>query len=96
MKLTPLADRVIIKADEQPSVTPGGIFIPDLAKEKPTIGVVVAVGPGKFDETGKRIPMNLKVGDSVFYGKYSGTEVKFQGEQFSLMREVDVYAVIGE
>ena len=93
-KVTPLADRVVIKALEESETMRGGLYIPDTAKEKPQQGEVIAVGPGRFDE-GKRVPMDVKVGDKVLYGKYSGTEVTIDGEQLLILRESDVLAVIG-
>ena len=93
-KVSPLADRVVIKALEETEQMRGGLYIPDTAKEKPQQGEVVAVGPGRFDE-GKRVPMDVKVGDKVLYGKYSGTEVTIDGEQLLILRETDVLAVIG-
>ena len=93
-KVSPLADRVVIKALEETEQMRGGLYIPDTAKEKPQQGKVVAVGPGRFDE-GKRVPMDVKVGDKVLYGKYSGTEVTIDGENLLILRESDVLAVIG-
>jgi len=93
-KVSPLADRVVVKALEETEQMRGGLYIPDTAKEKPQQGEIVAVGPGRFDE-GKRVPMELKVGDKVLYGKYSGTEVTIDGEQLLILRESDVLAVIG-
>ena len=93
-KVSPLADRVVVKALEETEQMRGGLYIPDTAKEKPQQGEIVAVGPGRFDE-GKRVPMDVKVGDKVLYGKYSGTEVTIDGEQFLILRESDVLAVIG-
>ncbi|ROL60115.1 co-chaperone GroES [Bacteroidetes/Chlorobi group bacterium MS-B_bin-24] len=94
MNLAPLHDRVIIKPSQPEEVTKGGIIIPDTAKEKPMQGEVVAVGPGKLTEDGKVIPLTVKVGDKVLYGKYSGTEVEINGEQFLIMRESDIFAII--
>jgi len=93
-KVSPLADRVVVKALEEAEQMRGGLYIPDTAKEKPQQGEIVAVGPGRFDE-GKRVPMEVKVGDKVLYGKYSGTEVTVDGEQLLILRESDVLAVIG-
>ena len=93
VKVAPLADRVVIKALEETESMRGGLYIPDTAKEKPQQGEIVAVGPGRFDE-GKRVPMDVKVGDKVLYGKYSGTEVTLDGEQYLILRESDVLAVI--
>lgn len=95
MKLTPLGDRVIVKPNAPEETTKGGIILPDTAQEKPMEGKIIAVGNGKTDDTGKKIAMELKVGDKVLYGKYSGTEVKLNDEEFLIMRESDVYAVIG-
>jgi chaperonin GroES len=92
-KVSPLADRVVVKALEETEQMRGGLYIPDTAKEKPQQGEIVAVGPGRFDE-GKRVPMDLKVGDKVLYGKYSGTEITLDNEQFLILRESDVLAVV--
>ncbi|MGA3050828.1 MAG: co-chaperone GroES [Chitinispirillaceae bacterium] len=94
MKVKPLADRVIIRPLEAETKTSGGIIIPDSAKEKPQKGEVIAVGPGKFDDSGKIVALSLKIGDKVLYGKYSGTEVTFEGNEYTIMRESDVLAVI--
>ena len=93
-KVSPLADRVVIKAMEEGAVMRGGLHIPDTAKEKPQQGEIIAVGPGKYED-GKLVPMGVKVGDKVLYGKYSGTEVTIEGEQLLILRESDVLAVIG-
>ena len=93
MKVKPLADRVIVKALEAEQKTAGGIIIPDNAKEKPSNGEVVAVGEGKY-ENGVKVPMSVKVGDKVLYGKYSGTEVKVEGLDYLIMRESDILAVL--
>ena len=93
--LAPLADRVVVRALEETEQTRGGLYIPDTAKEKPQRGEVVAVGPGKFDEHGERLPMDVKAGDTVLYGKYSGTEVTVSGETLLIVRESDVLAVLG-
>jgi chaperonin GroES len=93
VKIGPLADRVVIRSLEETEQTRGGLFIPETAKEKPQQGEIVAVGPGRFDE-GKRVPMDVKAGDKVLYGKYSGTEVTIDGEQLLILRESDVLAVI--
>ena len=95
IKVKPLADRVVVKALEDAEQMRGGLYIPDTAKEKPQQGEVVAVGPGKLSDEGKRIEPDLKVGDKVLYGKYSGTEVTVDGEQYLILRESDVLAVIG-
>jgi len=94
MNLTPLHDRVIVKPSQPEEVTKGGIIIPDTAKEKPMQGQVVAVGKGKVGEDGKLIEMQVKVGDKVLYGKYSGTEVTIDGEEYLIMRENDIFAII--
>jgi chaperonin GroES len=94
--LKPLADRVVVKALEETETMRGGLYIPDTAKEKPQQGEVVAAGPGKFDEKGgQRIPMDVKVGDKVLYGKYSGTEVTIDNERLLILRESDVLAIVG-
>lgn len=94
MKLRPLHDRVIVKRMEEERTSPGGIVIPDTAAEKPIRGKVVAVGNGKILEDGKVRPLDVKVGDKILFGKYSGTEVKIDGEEFLVMREEDVMAVL--
>lgn len=96
MNLTPLHDRLIVRAAATEEVTKGGLFLPDTAKEKPQQGEVLAVGAGKHDETGKLIPMAVKVGDTVLYGKYSGTEIAVDGEDLLIMRESDVFAIVGK
>ena len=93
-KVTPLADRVVVKALEEAEQMRGGLYIPDTAKEKPQQGEIVAVGPGKYED-GKLVPMTVKVGDKVLYGKYSGTEVTIDGEQLLILRESDVLAIVG-
>ena len=95
IKVKPLADRVVVKALEESEQMRGGLYIPDTAKEKPQTGEVVAVGPGKFSDDGKRISPEVKVGDRVLYGKYSGTEVTVENEQYLILRESDVLAVVG-
>jgi chaperonin GroES len=95
MKLRPLHDRILVKRVEEETKTKGGIIIPDSAKEKPAEGEVMAVGKGRIGEDGKRIEMAIKVGDRVLFGKYSGSEVKIEGEDYLIMREEDVLAVIG-
>lgn len=94
MNLTPLHDRVIIKPAPPEEVTKGGIIIPDTAKEKPMQGEIIAVGSGKLTEDGKIIPLQVKVGDKVLYGKYAGTEVTINGEEYLIMRESDIFAII--
>ncbi|MBN1594195.1 MAG: co-chaperone GroES, partial [Candidatus Coatesbacteria bacterium] len=90
MKFKPLRDRILVKRLEEADVVKGGIIIPDSAKEKPSQGEVVAVGAGRKDDQGKLIPMELKVGAKVLFGKYSGTEVKLDGEEFIIMKEDEV------
>jgi chaperonin GroES len=94
MKIRPLHDRVIVKRLEDDRTSPGGIVIPDTAAEKPVRGKIVAVGKGKILEDGKVRPLDVKVGDKILFGKYSGTEVKLDGEELVVMREEDVMAVI--
>ena len=94
MKLRPLHDRVIVKRMEEETTSPGGIVIPDAAKEKPSKGEVLAIGAGKANENGDVTPLAVKVGDTVLFGKYSGTEVKVDGEDLLVMREDDIMAVI--
>ena len=94
MKLKPLADRVIVKQSEAEEKTASGIVLPDTAKEKPTKGKVVAVGAGKLDDKGKRIALNVKAGDVVYYGKYSGTDVEVDGEKLVILRESDLLGVL--
>jgi len=90
--LQPLADRVVIKPMPKEDVTKGGIVLPDTAKEKPMEGKVIAVGPGTLTEDGKRIPLDVKVGDIVVYAKYAGTEIKEDGEELIILRESDILA----
>lgn len=92
--LKPLNDRILVKLIEEQEVKKGGIIIPDSAKEKPTEAKVIAVGPGRLDDGGKRVPIELKKGDRVLISKYGGTEVKFDGEQYQILREDDVLAVL--
>ena len=94
MKFRPLHDRVVVKRIESDEKTAGGIIIPDTAKEKPQQGEVVAVGPGGRDETGKLTPLDVKAGDTVLFGKWSGTEVKIDGEELLIMKESDVMGII--
>ena len=94
VKVSPLADRVVVKPLEDTEQMRGGLYIPDTAKEKPQQGEIVAVGPGRFEKD-KRVPMDVKVGDKVLYGKYSGTEVTIDNEPLLILRESDVLAIIG-
>ena len=94
MKLRPLADRVIVRQSEAEEKTASGILLPDTAKEKPTKGKVISVGPGKLDDKGKPMELGLRAGDTVYYGKYSGTEVEVNGEKFVILRESDILGVI--
>ena len=94
MKVRPLADRVLTKPLEEEDKSPGGIILPDSAKEKPMRGKVVAVGKGRVDDKGDRVAMDVKVGDIILYGKYSGTEIKLDGEEYLIMRESDILAII--
>jgi chaperonin GroES len=94
MKLRPLQDRVLVKRIEEETKTAGGIFIPDTAKEKPQMGQIVSVGKGKKTEDGKIIPLDVKAGDQVLFGKYSGSEVKVEGEEYLIMREDDILGVV--
>ena len=92
VKLQPMADRVVVKPIEKEEKTKSGIYLPDTAKEKPQEGKVVAVGPGKLSEEGKRIAMDVKVGDVVVYAKYGGTEIKVDDEEYMILRESDILA----
>jgi chaperonin GroES len=94
MKLRPLQDRILVQRVKEEEKTKGGIIIPDTAKEKPVEGRVIAVGIGKLSEEGKRIALEVKKGDRILFGKYSGTEVKIEGEEYLIMREDDVLGVI--
>ena len=94
MKLRPLQDRIIVKRVDQEKTTASGIVIPDAAAEKPDQGEVLAVGPGRRDDKGERIPMDVKVGDMVLFGKYSGQTVKVDGEELLVMHESDVMAIV--
>jgi chaperonin GroES len=96
MKFRPLHDRVVVKRIESDDKTAGGIIIPDTAKEKPQQGEVVAVGPGGRDEAGKLIPIDVKAGDTVLFGKWSGTEVKIDGVEYLIMKESDIMGVMDE
>lgn len=94
MKIRPLHDRVIVKRTEENEKTKGGIIIPDSAKETPAEGKVVSVGPGKRDETGKLVPVDVKAGDRIIFSKYGGNEIKVEGEEYIIMREEDILGVI--
>ena len=95
MQVKPLADRVLIKPMEASEMKKGGIIIPDTAKEKPQEGEVIEVGPGRVTDDGKKVPLEVKKGDKVLYGKYSGTEVTVDDVEYMIMRESDILAVIG-
>ncbi len=94
MKFRPLHDRVVIRRIESDERTPGGIIIPDTAKEKPQEGEIIAVGPGARDEAGKVVPLDVKAGDRILFGKWSGTEVKLNGEDLLIMKESDIMGII--
>ena len=94
MNLRPLQDRIIVKRVEEETMTAGGLFIPETAKEKPQRGQIVAVGNGKKTEDGKVLPLDVKVGDLVLFGKYAGTEIKVDNDDFLMMREDDILAVV--
>ena len=94
LKIKPLADRVVVEPAEAEEVTAGGIILPDTAQEKPQQGKIVAVGPGKVSDSGTLVEPTLKTGDSVLYGKYSGTEVTIDGTEYSIMRESDILAIL--
>ena len=94
MKFRPLHDRVVVRRIESEAKTAGGIIIPDTAKEKPQEGEIIAVGPGARDETGKLIPLDVKPGDLILFGKWSGTEVKIDGQEYLIMKESDVMGVV--
>lgn len=95
-RIKPLADRVIVKPAEAEEKTKGGIILPDTAKEKPIEGTIVAVGPGKIGDDGKKVELSLKVGDVVLYGKYSGTEVTVDGVEYLIMRESDIFGIVSK
>ena len=95
IKLTPLEDKIIVKQAEAETQTASGLYIPDNAKEKPQQGEVLAVGPGRRDDKGERIPMDVKVGDKVLYSKYGGTEVHYEGEDYLIIGARDVLAILG-
>jgi len=94
MKIQPLSDRIVVKPAEAEEKTKGGLYLPDTAKEKPVWGEVIAVGPGKTSDEGKKVAMEVKVGDKVLYGKYSGTEVSVDGQEVLIMRESDIFAIM--
>ncbi|MEJ2093452.1 MAG: co-chaperone GroES [Syntrophobacterales bacterium] len=94
MKVKPLNDRVLVKRIEETQTTKGGIVIPDTAKEKPMEGRVIAVGPGKMSDAGNRMSLQAKEGDRILFGKYSGTEIKVEGEEYLMMREDDILAIV--
>lgn len=94
MTIKPLADRVVVKPAEAEEKTSGGIILPDTAKEKPQEGTIVAVGPGKVSDNGTKVPMEVKTGDKILYGKYSGTEITIEGEEHLIMRESDILAIV--
>lgn len=95
MNLKPLQDRVVVKAAEAEEVSKGGIILPDTAQEKPQQGEIIAVGPGKFADNGELIKPQVKKGDKVLYGKYSGTEITVEGEEYLIVRENDIFAILG-
>jgi len=94
MKLKPLADRVLVRPIEEQELKKGSIIIPDTAKEKPVQGEVVAIGPGKPNDDGKKVPLEVKIGDRILYGKYSGTEVEIDEQKLLVMNESDIYAIL--
>jgi chaperonin GroES len=94
IKLRPLADRVIVKQTEAEEKTKSGIYLPDAAKEKPTKGKVIAAGPGKLDDKGKPMEIGVRAGDTVYYGKYSGTDVEVDGDKFVILRETDILGIL--
>ena len=95
-KFQPLGDRVVVKAVETEPVMKGGLVLPDTAKEKPQEGEIIAAGPGRVTDDGKRVPMDVKVGDRVIYAKYGGTEIKDAGEEYLILRETDILAKVGK
>ena len=94
VNLKPLGDRVVIKPSPKEEVTKSGLVIPDTAKEKPQEGLILAIGPGRMDDKGKRLTMDVKVGDKVLYAKYAGTELKLEGEDYLILKETDILAIV--
>ena len=94
LKLKPLADRVVVEPTEQEELTASGIYVPETAKEKPQKGTVIAVGPGRKDDEGKRIPMDVAMGDRVLYARYAGTEVKLEDKKYLILKESDILAIL--
>ena len=94
MKIRPLHDRILVKREEEKEVKKGGIIIPDTAKEKPQEGKVIAVGNGKVNDEGKKVPLDVKAGDKILFGKYSGQEIKLEGEEYLIMREEEILGVL--
>ena len=94
MKLKPLQDRVIVKQDEAEEKTKSGILLPDAAKEKPTRGKVISVGPGKLDDKGRLMPLGVKANDTIIYGKYSGNDIEVDGKKFVILRESEIFGVV--
>lgn len=96
MKVKPLNDRVLVQRLEEVQMTKGGLYIPDTAKEKPVEGKIIAVGPGKVNEQGNRVALSVKEGDRVLFGRYAGSEIKIEGEEYLMMREEDILAIVEE
>jgi chaperonin GroES len=96
LNLKPLGSRVVVEPNEQEEITAGGIVLPETAKEKPQKGNVLAIGPGDRDESGKRVPMDVAVGDNILFAKYSGTEIKLDGKKLLILRESDILAIINK
>ncbi len=94
LKIKPLGDRIVVKPMEAEEKTKGGIILPDTVKEKPVEGTIVAAGPGRKSDDGKIVEMEVKVGEKILYGKYSGTEVNIEGEEYLIMRESDIFAIV--
>ena len=94
MKIRPLHDRILVKREEEKEVKKGGIIIPDTAKEKPQEGKVIAVGTGKVNDEGKKVPLDVKAGDKILFGKYSGSEITLEGEEHIILREDDILAIL--